>query len=421
MIHARARRLALRAVRRGRAGQSHTGLLRWLLGWGRAQSGAGAVRFAACLRNGGGRRPAVCARRACAGPGRRGAAPCPGARRAARDDVARANPDARPCARSVRATRQRARCDRGGNRRAPDDAALALASVAPLASGAGWRAPVSCWQWPRGGRRPWRGPARRRSFRATTRRRRSRSPRGGACLRASPLAVDAHSAAVALLESCSRPARRRGGASPRRARRSRARARAAVIHVARRRSGGARGGALPPARQEPDDAWALRELALHFGAQRRFDEAFAICDKARVRAPLDTREALVRGHLELLRGNPDAARKAFRAALAETRRAPRGERAPGARSRARSATRRWSRWRACCWSAPRAVAASSSRTKTRSRSPRSRAHGRARRGNPARPARAACRVVHRGAAAPRLQSPRRRTYDRGARGRGAAR
>ncbi len=51
---------------------------------------------------------------------------------------------------------------------------------------------------------------------------------------------------------------------------------------------------------EPDDAWALRELALHLCAQRRFDEALRRCDEARP------------GQIEMVRGEPARAREAFR-------------------------------------------------------------------------------------------------------------
>ncbi len=132
-----------------------------------------------------------------------------------------------------------------------------------------------------------------------------------------PLAVDAHSTAVALLEILhGREEARRHLAAAREAfPHSHPLAQLWILWLAKDDPAAREVELCRLLAEEPDDAWALRELALHFGAQRRFDEAFAICDKARVRAPLDTREALVRGHLELLRGNPDAARKAFRAAL----------------------------------------------------------------------------------------------------------
>lgn len=67
---------------------------------------------------------------------------------------------------------------------------------------------------------------------------------------------------------------------------------------------------------DPQDPWALRELALHLGEQRRFDEALARCAEARALSPQAASEPMIRGQIRALQGETGAARAAFEEALA---------------------------------------------------------------------------------------------------------
>lgn len=317
--HARARRLAERAVLRGRTRAESHGLLGSLF-WERQELDLGLelFRFAACLRDrdeGAAQRYALAARI-------RGRAD--EALRFARERAARHG--ARSHAPIFTLARVLDLFDRTAESMAvleeaiaarPDDAALALAATAPLANGgqiararellarAEGKSPPVAWG---------RAAAVLATYDATPEEQLAAWRR---VLEREPLAVDAHGTVAALLEILH-------GRDE--ARRHLAAARAAFPHshplgqlwiawLAKDDPAMREAELRRLLEVEPDDAWALRELALHLGAQRRFDEAFALCEQARLRDPLDTREALVRGHLELLRGHAEAAREAFRAAL----------------------------------------------------------------------------------------------------------